>query len=141
MRFLEIDPSVIDPNSINERIQSRATAVNAYSFFDRDPVGRNQISNTIGAKELRTQMLKVYDNLHKMDVFWELKPLEITSHRPVIGKVVVFAKKAFRKLTRWMFQPYWDRITAFHSATTLTISEMIRLQEMLISVEEKRENQ
>lgn len=141
MRFLEIDPSIIDPNSLNEKIQARAATVKADGFFDSDPVGEKQIINSIGVKELHAQMLKVYDNLHKMDVFWELKPLEITSHRPIIGKLVVFAKKAFRKMTRWLFQPYWDRITAFHSAATLTIFEMIRLQEMLISVEEKRGNQ
>ena len=141
MRMLDIDPSVMNPESLNQKIQARVIAVNANSMFDEVSEEMMLHTSTVSSRELRVQMLKVYENFHKMDVCWELKPLEIRSNRPVIGKVIVFAKKAVRKLTRWLMQPYWDQITVFHSATTVTICEMIRVQEMLISAEEKKDVQ
>ena len=63
------------------------------------------------------------------------KPLR-SNHR-VIGGLIVFCKKVVRKLTRWLFQPYYQQQTDFNSAVTKTVSDMIKVQEMLITLSER----
>ena len=55
--------------------------------------------------------------------------------------MIVFAKKVYRKLTRWLVMPYLVQINRFHYDTICMIDEIIELQEMLIEMEERREKE
>lgn len=65
---------------------------------------------------------------------------EIKSHRVIIGKMIVLAKKIIRKVIRWYIQPVWDQQTEFNANNVHAINELaMALEELLEQHRELRE--
>lgn len=136
MDVFTCDPRIIPSTELNDRIGrkvKRAQIVDQFS--DSKEYGGYGDSIPVAIKN---QMEKIRQRMVKLDSYWEIHETPITSHRRYIGKAIVFAKKAFRKLTRWMVMPYLVQLNRFHYDTVRMLDEMIELQEMMIEVEEKK---
>lgn len=129
--MFEINSKIVDADSLFQRVAD--TAKNrqiAEEFYVR----AKKNSGTHDYYEVRDMMQKVYENLQVMNVTWPICEKPLRSNHRVIGGVIVFCKKIVRKLTRWLYQPYYQQQTEFNSAVTKTVSDMIKIQEMLITL-------
>lgn len=59
---------------------------------------------------------------------WDVSPVwPITSHRKVIGPIIVFGKRIVRKLLSWYVARPWQQQFAFNSSVTRSINELAKL--------------
>lgn len=136
--MIEINSEVINSEVLFERVKSRAMMMNIDSQFYNE-IELSDMSNIITSKKLHEAMLLVYQNLQGMNATWEIHENVICSNRPVIGKAIVFFKRAFRKIVRWLYTPFIQQQIMFNGATVRTVSDMIKLQELIILECEQRE--
>lgn len=132
--MLEINSRIVDADSLFQRVvntaKSRQIADEFYGGELKSPYKNNYC-------EMRDMMQSVYDNLQVMNTTWPICEKPLRSNHRVIGGAIVFCKKIVRKLTRWLYQPYFQQQTDFNSAVTKTVSDMIKVQEMLITLSER----
>lgn len=132
--MIEINSKIIDAGTLLQRVEntakSRQIAEEFYVWEDNDP-------NQCSYYAVRDMMQHVYENLQVMNTTWPLCERPLKSNHRVIGGLIVFCKKIVRKLTRWLFQPLYIQQTEFNSAVTKTVSDMLKVQEMLITLGEK----
>ena len=131
--MIEIDSSIINPTALLDRVKASVRMKNIPGDFFSEGSAEGVASGACFAEKIRGEMQLVYYNLQTMNETWEIRELPIVSDRPVIGKLIVFGKKVFRKLTRWLFRSYYDQQIWFNGAVTRTVSDLIRVQEMLLN--------
>lgn len=132
--MFEIDSKIVDADSLLQRVANIAKSRQiAEEFY----VSEKNDAGACNYYEVRDMMQKIYENLQVMNVTWPICEKPLRSNHRVIGGVIVFCKKIVRKLTRWLFQPYYQQQTEFNSAVTKTVSDMIKVQEMLITLGEQ----
>ena len=139
--MIEIDSKIIDADVLYERIKTTAKMKQISQEFYGEKV--EETFNEIDLDKVRKEMVEVYQNLQMMNATWVIGERPLKSTRPVIGGLIVFCKRVYRKLTRWLFQTYYQQQTEFNGAATRTISDMIRVQELLIQLyenEKKKED-
>lgn len=131
--MIEVDSRIISPDALLDRVKMSVKMKNIPEEFFGNGGTVYGDSSEATLEKIRGEMSLVYYNLQTMNTTWEIHEVPITSHRPVIGRFIVFGKRVFRKLTRWLFRTYYEQQTRFNGAATRTISDMIRVQELLIS--------
>ncbi len=132
--MFEINPKIVNPDSLLQRVADTARSRQiAEEFYVREKSN----SDIQGYYEVREMLQNVYENLQVMNVTWPLCEKPLRSNHRVIGGAIVFCKRIVRKLTRWLYQPYFQQQTDFNNAVTRTVSSMIKVQEMLITLGEK----
>ena len=136
MNIVDIDPCVVQPKELDNTINRKLMAKGIHLHEQDQEWSANGI---LSARQLRNQLNKIYRNYREMSLTWEIHEQPFVSHRPFVGKLIVFCKRAIRKLTRWLIYPYIAQIMNFHSATIGVIEKMIELQEQLVRMEEARE--
>lgn len=136
--MIEIDSSIINADILYERVKTSAKMKDIPREFYGD-VHNSTTDDIINAKRIREEMNALYQSLQMMHATCIIGEKPLVSNRPIIGEIVVLCKKVFRKLTRWLFRTYYEQQTNFNEATTRTVSEMIRLQEMLVQLCEENE--
>lgn len=131
--MIEINSKIIDANVLFQRVEntakSRKIAEEFYVWEDGD-------SGRVDYYAVRDMMQRVYENLQVMNTTWPLCEKPLRSNHRIIGGAIVFCKRIVRKLTRWLFQPLYLQQTEFNSAVTKTVSDMLKVQEMLITLGE-----
>lgn len=130
--MIEIDSSIIDADILDERIKMTAKMKDIAPEF----YSAAEMENEGNFNFMHQAMLSIYRNLQMMKATQIIEEKPIRSNRPVIGKWIVFCKRVFRKLTRWLFQPYYQQQTCYNEAATRTIADMIKVQENLIQAVE-----
>lgn len=131
---IEINSRITDAGGLLQRVENTAKSRQiAEEFYIRE---RND-PDPCNYYEVRDLMQKVYENLQVMNVTWPICEKPLRSNHRVIGGLIVFCKRIVRKLLRWLYQPYYQQQTEFNSAVTKTVSDMIKVQEMLITLSEK----
>lgn len=124
--MFEIDASIIDAGQLEQRIRASVLQKKIpdkfFNVSDKS-VNRNDMN------ELLAMISHEIDNLRERYTLVE-KP--IISTRPVIGKLIMFCKKAFRKMTRWLFKTYYDQQSQINGDIVRTLSEIAQLQELMI---------
>ena len=136
--MIEIDSSIINADILYERVKTSAKMKDIPREFYGD-VHNSTTDDIINAKRILEEMNALYHNLQMMNATCIIGEKPLVSNRPIIGKIIVLCKKVFRKMTRWLFRTYYEQQTNFNEATTKTVSEMIRLQEMLVRLCEENE--
>lgn len=126
--MLDIDDKIIDSRILIARVEAKA----ALHSNDEETLFR------IGV-DLERKLEQLHEHFQYMSNIWEIKEQPISSHRRMMGKIIVLMKRVFRKLTRWLFQSYYMQTSQFNLATVHTIADMIRIQEMLVDMQRKRE--
>ncbi len=132
--MFEINPRIADSDSLFQKVVNTAKSRQIADEFYDGELKNSYISNYC---EIRDIMQNVYDNLQVMNTTWPICEKPLRSNHRVIGGAIVFCKKIVRKLTRWLYQPYFQQQTDFNSAVTKTVSDMIKVQEMLITFSER----
>lgn len=128
--MIEIDSGIIDAGLLFERVKLMAASKEiSEEFYINTAVSSASFA---GFDQIHREMLSVYQNLQMMNATWIITEKELHSSKPVIGRFIVLGKRIFRKLTRWLFRSYYEQQTDFNGAATRTISDMIRVQELLI---------
>lgn len=128
--MIEIDSGIIDPEVLYQRVKTTAKAKNiSQEFYNTTETG-----NEANIYTLRRAMLRICQNMQMMKATQVIEEKPVFSNRPVIGKAIVFCKRVYRKLTRWLFQTYYLQQTTYNEATTRTIEDLIRVQEDLIFI-------
>ena len=128
--MLEINSKVVDVSELERKIETKIIEKNIPSEIQLEDV----------SSLLLKELVILRQNYSELNNKWKIHEVEISSHRPVIGRCIVFSKKVIRKLTRWLFSTYYNQQSEFNSATVRTIGDMIRIQHLLIeklSEEEK----
>jgi O-antigen chain-terminating methyltransferase len=65
------------------------------------------------------------ESIRAVNSLWEINSeLPITSHRKGIGSLIVFGKKAVRKLLRWHIAPIVDQTRQFAASTVRTFNDI-----------------
>ena len=140
MAILQIDPAIISPQELEERLKQKVVLANITVDFEDD-----SICNYAGGDKdmiaLRARLMKIYKRHQHLNNILEIRDVIYVSHKPVIGKGIVFVKRAIRKVTRWLVAPYISQINAYHANLHQTIGEMIKLQEMLIDAYQRRNDE
>lgn len=136
--MITINSEIANADALFERVKNKASTMN----IDRQFYGEMDLTSDfdiVTAKNMHEAMLNVYQNLQEVNATWEIKENIIFSNRPIIGNIIVFGKRVFRKLVRWLYQPFIQQQIMFNGATVRTISEMIKVQELIILECEQRE--
>lgn len=132
--MIEINSKIIDAGVLFQRVENTAKSRGiAEEFY----VWETEDLNRCDYHVVRDMMQRVYENLQVMNTTWPLCEKPLRSNHRVVGGAIVFCKRIVRKLTRWLFQPLYLQQTEFNSAVTKTVSEMLKVQEMLITLGEK----
>lgn len=138
--MFEIDQSIISIEELNSvikrKVESKGIPQELYGETTNNIEGITLKNNVI---TLREQLDAVLQHLNEMNAKYEIHEVPITSHRPYIGRVIVFLKRVMRKITRWLFQTYYWQETEFNKATVMTLNELIKVQYSLISLLEEQE--
>ena len=128
--MIEIDPGIMNAEDLYEKIKISAMQKHIpEEFYGETYEGSD---GTLSIDSIHAEMVKVYQNLQMMNATWVISEVPITTQKKYIGKLVIFLKKIFRKLTRWLFRSYYEQQTSFNGAATRPVSDMIRVQEMMI---------
>lgn len=132
--MIEIDSGIVDAEVLFDRVRATAKTKNiSKEFYNTEDLYLTEVS----LNKMHESMVNVYQNLQMMNATWAYEEKPLASVHPVVGKGIVFFKRAFRKLTRWLIQPIYQQQTEFNGAATRTLSDMIRVQEMLIQAYEE----
>ena len=123
--MLEINPQITDSNELERIIEKKLIEKN--------------IPSELKFKNLSVLLSTLKQNFAEMNSKWNIHEIEIKSQRPIIGKIIVFSKKVFRKLTRWLFSTYYRQQSEFNAATLKTIINLINIQEKIVYELSKRE--
>ncbi|MDI3534977.1 MAG: hypothetical protein PWQ82_1342 [Thermosediminibacterales bacterium] len=65
------------------------------------------------------------ENVKYNNIAWNIQTeYQITSHRKIIGRLIVFAKKILRKLLRWYINPPFYRQREFNASVTRSLNQI-----------------
>lgn len=117
--MLETDPSVINPEELVSRVRQRLAKT--------EPQGGGVAVGAEREAPSKDRQL-LLENLRHLQANWQISAgAPITSHRRWIGRLIVFAKKAVRKVLRWYVEGRWGQQVGFNGAVTRAISDLSRM--------------
>lgn len=137
--MFEVDPAVVNPDDLYSRVVSSAKMRQIPKEFYSE-MNDGKESGELSMTSIRAEMVKVYQNLQTMNATWEIREVPVHTSKRFVGPIIILVKKIMRKATRWIFRGYYEQQTAFNAAATRTLSDMIRVQEMLIEYSDKQSN-
>lgn len=128
--MIEIDPGIMDPDELMRRVKTSAL--------------RKKIPERFSGVEMENHddyseqiLADITANLQKLRGIYAIVEKPIASNRPIIGGLIVFVKKVYRKMTRWIFASYYQQQTQINETVMQTLSGMIELQEFMINTYQK----
>lgn len=133
--MIEIDSKIVDAQVLFDRVKATAKTKNIKKEFYNT---ENDYMSEVSLNKMHETMVNMYQNLQMMNATAVYEEKLLASVHPVVGRFIVFFKRAFRKMTRWLIQPIYLQQAEFNGAVTRTLSDMIHIQEMLIQVYEEQ---
>ncbi len=133
--MIEIDSRIVDADILLERVKASAKMKNiSKEFYGDESASVTEVS----LSKMHETMVSMYQNLQMMNATWVYEEKTLASVHPVVGRFIVFFKRLFRRGTRWLIRPMYLQQAEFNGAATRTISDMIKLQEMLMKAYEEK---
>ena len=137
--MIEIDPTIIDPQLLMRKVEQSVLEKNIpHSFYNETYEEMCLLTGNVDMLEIQQYLRSLFQNIEAMNNSWVISELPITTIKKHFGKLIIFSKKVFRKLTRWLFQAYFVQQVNFNGATTRAISDMLKIQEKLIKLQETK---
>ncbi len=128
---IEVDSYVINEKELAEIVKAKAINHHIPMVYYGEDLTMEDEYMTI---EQIKQMVQLQEtHLSRVEACCEISEMPIISIRPVIGPVIVFAKKVFRKLTRWLFLTYINQQNEYNKKVLEMIKEVQSTQKMLIN--------
>lgn len=115
--MLEVDPTVIHPEELVARVRRRLGK----------PVEAVSGTGAPVSAEATSELKQLDDNVRQLHAGWYPGEVSISSHRKLVGPVLVFGKKAVRKLLKWYVDGRWTRQSDFNGTVTRTATDLARL--------------
>jgi SAM-dependent methyltransferase len=110
---IELDSAVISPDELLARVRVHLHGP------DAQPQRRPE-----GGEDARL----LEENVRQLHNTWPVPGQQfISSHRAVIGPLIVLGKKVLRKLSRRYFEHRWGAQVSFNGAVTRAVSDLMRL--------------
>ena len=128
--MIEIDPGIMDSQELVKRLKTSVIKKKIPEKFLGAEVGDNYIY-------LQQVFAEIAENFQKLSESYAIVEKPIVSNRPIIGRFIVFSKKIYRKMTRWIFASYYQQQTQINETIMQTLSGMIELQELMIATCQK----
>ena len=140
--FFDMDPAVANPEILNQKIiqKVQSTIEKIKPEEMREITSSAEYAATAHGysheelKALRSQLDNVYEQLQKMNFTWDISNHVVQGNSRITKKI----KQMIWKIEKKMLKPFVSSVSSCNSATTVTVSEIIRLQDMIISYEERR---
>ncbi len=130
--MIEIDPGIMDSEELIRRVK--------ISALKKEIPKRFFGFETESSRDYEKQILiDISANLHKLKRSYAIVERPITSNRPIIGKIIVFVKKVYRKMTRWIFASYYQQQNQINETVMQTLSGMVELQELMLTKYQKED--
>ena len=120
--MIEINPKIIDPRVLEARV---VQVMNKKGISNENAI-------TI-SENLHRILCSIRQDFTNLSASAKIRELPICSHRRFIGRCIVFMKRVFRKITRWLFSAYYNQQNEFNAAVVRTLDDMICLQEIMIA--------
>lgn len=136
---IEIDPKIIDPNVLQQMLSESVKDRGIPHRFLGD--NADELYSIVTIRQIKEAFLKSQRYLAELSNNWQIRESEITSHRKVVGPVIVFVKKAFRKLTRWLFSTYNDQESKYNYEVLQCMKELHSTQNMILNYIVQMEDQ
>ncbi len=128
--MIEIDPGIIDSDELMRRVKTSAMKKQIpEKFFGLGSEDACDYSEQI--------LANITGCLEKLKTSYAIVERPIVSNRPVIGGLIVFIKKIYRKMTRWIFSSYYQQQTQINETIMQTLSGMLELQEYMVTTYQK----
>lgn len=128
--MIEIDPGIIDSDELMRRVKaSTMTKQIPKKFFGLEAGENCDYSEQI--------LANIAGCLERLKTSYAIVEKPIVSNRPVIGGLIVFLKKVYRKVTRWIFASYYQQQTQINETIMQTLSGMLELQEFMVTTYQK----
>ncbi len=128
--MIEIDPGIISAGELLNKIELSAAEKQIPKKFYNGELGRNM--DKARRKYMDKLLVSIKERLADLNKSYSIVEQPIRSDRPVVGKLIVAAKKVYRKLTRWIFASYYNQQTAINAKMTSTLNEISELQELIM---------
>lgn len=130
--MIEIDSGIMDSEELMRRVKTSVIRKKIpEKFFGFETEKRLDYSRQI--------LTDIATNLQKLMESYAIVERPIVSNRPVIGGLIVFIKKIYRKMTRWIFASYYQQQTQINETIMNTLSGMIELQEYMITTYQRED--
>lgn len=116
------DPSERLAKELSDRVASRR-AKGDFSIDNQKYVEKVSLSATRGAFSATAERIEL---LRKLCAIYavDFKPQSITSHRPVIGKTIVFCKKALFQIVRPLIAPALRQQRDFNASVIYLLTDL-----------------
>lgn len=128
-----IDETIISQNEMIHKLEKSVSEKEIDSSFFPTGKGKSAVI------DIKQSIYRIELMMDRLKALYTLYEAPITSHRKVLGKYIVFFKKVFRKLTRWLFRPFVDQQNNVNQLVFNLLNETINVEKKLIS-EIEREN-
>ena len=136
---IELDNRIIDSNTLKKNLIRSAQEKNIPPQYMGDSIDGQEIS--VSLPQLREVSMKTDRMLTELTRDWQIREMPITSHRHIIGHLIVILKKTFRKTTRWLFSSYYEQESKFNYEVVQCLSEVHTMQKMILKYIEQEERQ
>lgn len=128
--MIEIDPGIIDSDELMRRVKYSVGKKNIPEKF----FGVETEENCDYSRQI---LANITECLERLKTSYAIVERPIVSNRPVIGGLIVFIKKVYRKMTRWIFASYYQQQTQVNETILQTLSGMLELQEFMLTTHQK----
>jgi len=121
--IVEINSGDIDVEAIMNEIRQkiRDKGIEPVDFPDMGTL----VLESLGADLTSFDTNSFEENIRAVNSQWEISAeMPITSHRKVIGSLIVFGKKVVRKLLRWYVAPVADQSRQFAACTVRALNDI-----------------
>lgn len=106
-------------NSMEFKLNNVEVINNKYNKIENTSLNSDQKVSEGFSEDLLQEDIKMINKLYFIDPY-----KNITSHRRIIGKVIIFVKKVMRKLLSWYITPMVMQQNEFNAFTTKVLNSM-----------------
>ncbi len=128
---IEVESYVINEKELEEVVKNKV--LNRHIpmiYYGEDSVVEDEYMTI---EQIKQAVQLQESRLSRLEASAVISEMPIMSIRPIIAPVIVFMKKAFRKMTRWLFLTYINQQNEYNKRVLDTIKEVQSTQRMLVN--------
>ena len=140
--YFDVDSNVIDPDLLNRKVLDRLdNAKEKYLQCNPNKAITSQSKDTVDfvwseedVRMFKEQLDKLYSQLQSLNAHWNIREHTVSGS----SKIACFIKRIIWKVIKVFLKPLVSSISDFNLSATLAISEIINMQEMVVSKLQRR---
>ncbi|WP_018248110.1 class I SAM-dependent methyltransferase [Orenia marismortui] len=117
--------------------QNKSKVLKIKDYIENEIISIKDQESDLNTKEnkdlLNFKLQQLESNIDQNNNNWDVNSQQdITSHRKIIGKFIVFSKKIIRKLLSWYINPIVGQQKSFNGSVTRTLNELYKFTKGII---------